>query len=81
MTNYTRGRSYEYRVIAKLRKQGFTIVQRSAGSHSVVDIWAVDTAKKIIKLVQCKSGKSAKRELGKIELPERGYYFLESEAV
>lgn len=41
MTNYERGRAAEYKVVKRLREQGALIAQRSAGSHSPVDIWAV----------------------------------------
>ncbi|MFW6172574.1 MAG: hypothetical protein ACOC5T_02410 [Elusimicrobiota bacterium] len=62
-TNYQKGRAKEYRVIRKLEDQGFDIAQRSAGSHSPVDIWAVDTDRKKILLVQAKpSDFSLKKE-------------------
>lgn len=52
--NYKKGRRKEYRICKKLREQGFDIAQRSAGSHSPVDIWAVDKDRKEILLIQSK---------------------------
>ena len=54
--NYCRGRRKEYGACEKLKKEGFEIVQRTAGSHSPIDILAIDTKNKIIKLVQVKAG-------------------------
>jgi Holliday junction resolvase len=51
---YQKGRRKEYAICKKLREEGFDIVQRSAGSHSKVDIFAIDTKGRRIKLVQCK---------------------------
>lgn len=82
LTNYEKGRSYEYRVIKKLKAEGFNICQRSAGSHSPIDIWALDTKNRKIKLIQAKSGKSKARELSKLNFDSfRGYWFLVAEAV
>lgn len=38
----------------KMRGEGFDIVQRSAGSHSPVDIFAIDSKNKKILLIQSK---------------------------
>jgi Holliday junction resolvase len=56
MTNkhYIKGRKKEYDIIKELKDEGFTIAQRSAGSHSPIDVWAVNPLTKVIKLVQCK---------------------------
>jgi hypothetical protein len=37
-----------------LKQQGFEIAQRTAGSHSPIDIIAIDPINKRIKLIQCK---------------------------
>lgn len=50
--NYTIGRQLEYAVQDKLEKRGFYCI-RSAGSHTVVDITALD--KDRVLLIQCKS--------------------------
>ena len=64
--HYTKGRRKEYTVAEKLIKAGYDIVQRSAGSHSPVDVWAVSMKKKKILLIQCKpenfSGKNEYEE-------------------
>ena len=73
MTNimYRRGRAKEYRIMKKLREEGYQIVARSAGSHSPIDIWAIffgesyygdEIQKGVIRLIQSKGGKSGKRE-------------------
>jgi Holliday junction resolvase len=54
MSNYARGREKEYRIMRALHRQGFDVVVRSAGSHSCIDIVAIDSGKKIIKLIQSK---------------------------
>ncbi len=54
--NYVAGRRKEYRVCNKLKEEGcWDIVVRSAGSHSLVDVWAVSKEKKQILLIQVKS--------------------------
>ena len=40
MSNYRRGRSYEYRIKKKLEKEGWLVI-RSAGSHSLFDLIAI----------------------------------------
>lgn len=52
--NYIKGRRKEYKLCKELKKEGFDIVQRTAGSHSPVDILAIDMTKMIILLVQAK---------------------------
>ena len=80
---YNRGRGREYRIMKKLREEGFEVVARSAGSHSEVDIWAIKApvvgnyikeagtrfivGNGKIVLVQSKGGKSGKRERVKVE--------------
>jgi hypothetical protein len=80
---YVSGRAREYRIMEALRKEGFEIVARSAGSHSEVDVWAIKApvlgkyvmglrgravvANGQIVLVQSKGGKSGKRERAKVE--------------
>lgn len=39
--NYINGRSKEYRLISKLKKEGYLIVFRTAGSHSPIDVVAI----------------------------------------
>ena len=64
--NYVRGRAKEYRVKAKLEKEGWTVL-RTAGSHGPFDLvaikrprWSLDEGQ--MRLIQCKSGKSQERE-------------------
>jgi Holliday junction resolvase len=54
-TPYTRGRSREYQVLKKLRKEGW-FCSRSAASHGAVDIFAGKRGH--VLMVQVKSGKA-----------------------
>ena len=75
MTNYTKGRSYEYKIAKKLRAEGWNVA-RSAGSHGDFDliaikpkvVWTYDLGgtpyemnRGNIRLIQLKSGKSKLR--------------------
>ncbi|MEM2931144.1 MAG: hypothetical protein QW797_09855 [Thermoproteota archaeon] len=51
--NYYKGRAAEYRVLAKLRREGWKCM-RSAQSHSPVDIAAAKDGQ--IRLIQVKAG-------------------------
>ena len=54
--NYNRGRAKEYRIVQGLKKKGWDIVQRSAGSKSPIDVFAINIKEKKILLIQAKSG-------------------------
>ena len=54
-TPYKKGRRIEYKCMQELRKQDYYPI-RSAGSHSIVDIVAIDI--NIIRLIQVKSSAS-----------------------
>jgi len=51
---YKLGVRKEYYLMEKLRKEGFDIVFRTAGSHSPIDVVAINTKNKEIKLIQSK---------------------------
>lgn len=51
--NYVKGRAKEYKYVNMMRKKGF-IAQRSAGSHSPIDVFAINVKTKEIRLIQCK---------------------------
>ena len=51
---YKKGARKEAYICEKLKKDGWDIAQRSAGSHSQVDVWAVNKETKKIKLIQSK---------------------------
>ena len=55
MTNYYKGRAREYRVLQKLRSEGW-FCTRSAASHSPVDIFAGKGGQTL--MIQVKSGRS-----------------------
>ena len=52
--NYVKGRRKEYTICKRLQKDGFDIVQRTAGSHSPIDVIAINKNKRIILLIQSK---------------------------
>jgi len=52
--NYVKGRRKEYAICEELRKKGFDIVQRTAGSHCPFDVIAIDIKCRAIKLIQSK---------------------------
>ena len=51
---YAKGVRKENYLVDKYRKMGYSIVQRMAGSHSPVDLIAIDTINKKIKMIQSK---------------------------
>jgi Holliday junction resolvase len=66
-TNYERGRDKEYSIIKRLKKEGYEIAQRSRGSHSPVDIWAINKEERKILLIQAKPTNICKPEAKRIE--------------
>ena len=52
--NYQKGIRKEYKIIHTLERVGFDIVQRTAGSHSPIDVIAIDKKNKIIRFIQSK---------------------------
>lgn len=52
MSNYTRGRTFEYKVIHFMESNGFKTI-RAAGSKGAVDIVAVKSG--VLYLIQCKT--------------------------
>lgn len=66
LTNYQKGRSKEYRIMEKFRLAGCDIVLRSAGSHSPVDIIAINSTIKKIYFIQSKSKSISKNFKNKL---------------
>ena len=52
--HYIKGYKKEQRIVNNLKKLGFDIAQRTAGSHSPIDIIAVHRKTKKICLIQAK---------------------------
>lgn len=52
---YIKGKKKEYRIVHAFKEEGYDIVVRSAGSHSPVDVWAINKLTRTIKLIQSKS--------------------------
>jgi len=57
-TPYTRGRSREYQVLKKLRREGW-YCSRSAASHGPVDVFAGKNG--LVRMIQVKSGQARLR--------------------
>ncbi len=53
-SNYIKGRRKEYKIVNRLKLEGWDIVQRTAGSHSPVDIIAINKKLRVIRLIQSK---------------------------
>lgn len=70
--NYIKGRRKEYKICNELREQGYDIVQRTAGSHSPIDIIAIRKATKDIFFVQCKPESMSMNEIKMIEEQQIG---------
>ena len=64
--NYVKGRRKEYYIAEKLKKEGFDIVQRTAGSHSPFDIIAIRFIDRQMRLVQCKPNSMSDKEKERI---------------
>lgn len=54
MTNYKKGARKEYKIVKRYKSFGYDIVQRSAGSHSKIDVFAINIKEKRIVLIQSK---------------------------
>ena len=52
---YKKGLNKEYKVRDQLYDNGFDIAQRSAGSKSPIDLFAIKRNTRTIKFIQCKS--------------------------
>jgi len=63
---YVRGRLKEYRIRKELLNAGFDIAQRSAGSHSPIDVFAIDKKNRCIRFVQCKPDDMPVSKINKI---------------
>jgi len=66
--NYIKGRNKEYKIVNRLKAEGWDIVQRTAGSHSAVDIIAINKKLKVIKLIQAKPDSLSNKKKEDIEL-------------
>jgi len=64
-SNYVAGRRAEYLAVQELKKQGAVVAQRTAGSHSPIDVFAL-MHDGTVKLVQIKKDDSP-LELDKLE--------------
>lgn len=64
--NYVNGRAREYRMIKELKRLGYDIVFRSAGSHSPIDVIAISKQNKRIVFLQSKPKKFSKKKAKEI---------------
>ena len=65
MTNYQKGANEERRIVNSFREKGW-IALRSAGSHSQIDVVAINSTTKEIKLIQSKKGYLSPKEASSI---------------
>jgi Holliday junction resolvase len=66
MSNYFRGRTREYRIMHNLEKKGL-VVFRTAGSHGVVDLIAINPKTKEIIFIQAKPKSMSKKAKERLE--------------
>ena len=66
--NYIKGRKKEYKICKELRMKGFDIVQRTAGSHSPIDVIAINKSLRVIKLIQAKPDNYTQSQINKLLL-------------
>lgn len=52
--NYEKGRRKEYKIVKAFKQSGCEIAQRTAGSHSPIDVFAINEKEKTIYFVQAK---------------------------
>lgn len=87
---YRKGARKEYAICEKLRKEGYDIVQRTAGSHSPIDIIAIKIRHREIKLIQSKRVLSEKMAYIPKKLKEKleeenkeinGFYLVDFEVL
>tara|TARA_Y100000310_G_scaffold79225_1_gene75888 strand:- start:220 stop:480 length:261 start_codon:yes stop_codon:yes gene_type:complete len=64
--NYEKGRRKEYKIVKQYKDKGYEISQRSAGSHSPIDVFAIDKSTRTIKLIQAKPDSMSKAAKQKI---------------
>lgn len=72
--NYVSGRNFEYKVKKHLESRGYFVI-RSAGSHSPVDLLAVNPTYYHILVIQCKHGKSRMNKKSLSDLNITANYF------
>ena len=65
--NYIKGRRKEYKLCKELRELGYEIVQRTAGSHSPIDLFAIDRLNRKILFIQAKPNNYSESKTKKIE--------------
>jgi len=64
--NYIKGRRKEYAIVKEYRSLGFDIVQRTAGSHSPIDVIAIHKKNKEIVFIQSKPNSMSIKQQDKI---------------
>jgi len=55
--NYEKGARFERKIVNEARAKGH-IAARTAGSHSPVDIFIINSKKRLVRFIQAKKGKS-----------------------
>jgi len=70
--NYVKGRRKEYQIVKELKEWGFDIAQRTAGSKSPIDIFAIHKKTKTILFIQAKPDNYSQSKIDKLK-KELGY--------
>ena len=66
-SNYIKGRKKEYKIRNEYISLGYDIVQRTAGSHSPIDVIAIDKHNKTIKFIQAKPNSWNDKKIKELE--------------
>ncbi len=64
--NYQKGAKKEQRIANKLKKEGWDVAQRTAGSHGPFDVIAINKKTKTIKLIQSKPKKFSQLNIDRL---------------
>ena len=72
--NYVNGRNREYRSMEKLRKEGYNIILRSAGSHSIIDVLGFRKSDRSVCCIQCKPKSMSTKAKNKL-ITDNGWLF------
>ena len=64
--NYEKGRRKEYKIVKELKSAGCTIAQRTAGSHSPIDVFGINKRKRHIIFIQSKPDNYTPSQIAKI---------------
>lgn len=81
--NYQKGRNKEYKIVNSLKSKGY-LAQRTAGSHSPIDVLGINVVGKEIYLIQAKPDSMSDKEKNKIKKENEalnGFYLVSFQVI